>query len=50
MSFTILSLVTLGGGSVSSIFGLPQYQNVTPGAQVVEDIPLPQDYHGVPDR
>ena len=36
--------------SVLGIQILPQYQNVTPGAQVVEDIPLPQDYHGVPDR
>ena len=38
MSFTLLSLVTLGGGSVSAIYVLPRYQNVTPGAPWVGEV------------
>ena len=38
MSFTLLSLGTLGGGSVSSIYGLPWYHNVTPEAPWVGEV------------
>ena len=49
MSFTILYLGTLGGGSASAIQGLPRYHNVTPGAPWVGEVSLLQDDHSFPE-